>query len=183
MEKTVKTTVAGDSRTKRIVTTALLAALSCVATMVIKIPSPTGGYMNLGDTMVLLGAFLLGPWYGALAGGVGSAMADLLSGYPVYVPATLVIKAVMAVVAGLLYRKLWCKTGRMKGSVIAALAGEVPMVVGYWLFDALLMGSFAGSAVGIPSNLVQAGFGIVVSVLLAASLYGNEYVRKEFPNL
>ena len=81
--------------------------------MVIRVPSPTGGYMNLGDTVVLLGAFLLGPWYGALAGGIGSAMADALAGYMVYAPATLVIKAVMAILAGLLYRGLKEKSGGM----------------------------------------------------------------------
>ena len=86
-------------RTRALVMTALLAALACVATLVIRIPSPTGGYMNLGDTIVLLGAYLLGGAYGAAAGAVGPALADLISGYMVYVPATLVIKAVMALIA------------------------------------------------------------------------------------
>ena len=95
-----------SSRTRLLAMTALFAALGCVATTVIKVPSPTGGYMNLGDTAVLLGAYFLGPAYGALAGGIGPALADLLGGYPMYVPGTLLIKAVMAVTAGLLYRLL-----------------------------------------------------------------------------
>ena len=78
-------------RTRAMVMTALLAALSCAATMAIRIPSPTGGYMNLGDTVVLLGAYLLGGAYGAAAGAIGPALADLFSGYMTYVPATLVI--------------------------------------------------------------------------------------------
>ncbi|MET0017503.1 ECF transporter S component [Oscillibacter sp.] len=182
MEKAVKTEIppTADTRVRTIVTTALMAALACVATMVIRVPSPTGGYMNLGDTVVLLGAFLLGPWYGALAGGIGSALADVLSGYMVYVPATLVIKAVMAILAGLLYRGLKEKSG---GMIFSALVGEIPMVAGYWLFDALLLRSFAGSAAGIPSNLVQAGFGVAVSVFLAAALRKSGYVRSKFSNL
>lgn len=182
MEKSIKTgnSTAADSRVRSIVTTALLAALACAATMVIRVPSPTGGYMNLGDTVVLLGAFLLGPWYGALAGGVGSAMADALSGYMAYVPATLMIKAAMAILAGLLYRGLKEKSG---GIIFSAVVGEVPMVVGYWLFDALLLHSFTGSAAGIPSNLVQAGFGVAVSVFLATALRKSGYVRSKFPNL
>ena len=180
MEKTVQTRSAADARVRSIVACALLAALACAATMVIRVPSPTGGYMNLGDAAVLLGAFLLGPWYGAVAGGVGSAMADALSGYPVYVPATLIIKAVMAIAAGLVYRALREKSG---GTLIAALIGETPMVVGYWLFDALLLGSFTGSAAGIPSNLVQAGFGVAVSVFLTAALRRSGYVRGKFANL
>ena len=107
-------------------------------------------------------------------------MADALSGYPVYVPATLIIKAVMAVAAGLVYRALREKNG---GTLIAALIGEIPMVVGFWLFDALLLGSFTGSAAGIPSNLVQAGFGVAVSVFLTAALRRSGYVRGKFANL
>ena len=167
--------------------TGLFAALGCVGTMVLQIPSPTGGYMNLGDAVVILGAWLLGPVYGAVAGGVGPTLADLLSGYAVYVPATLVIKALMALTAARLYRAL----GK-RGLLLSALAAEVPMVLGYWLFDgalAALSGGGAlglclvGSAVGIPSNLVQAAFGAAASTLLALVLRRSGYVRKQFPKL
>ena len=165
-----------------LVMTALFAAMSCVATMVLVVPSPTGGYMNLGDAVVLLGAFLLGPVYGAIAGGVGPALADLLAGYTVYVPATLVIKALMGIAAGLLYKgigKRWSVAGILACGVVT----EAIMVVGYWLYDGFLMGSLAGSAIGIPSNLVQAVFGIAVATLLTAALRKVSYVRRLFPNL
>ena len=67
--------------TKRIVTASMLAALVCVATMIIKIPSPLKGYINLGDCVVLLSGWLLSPLYGFLAAGIGSALADVFSGY------------------------------------------------------------------------------------------------------
>lgn len=173
------------NRTRALVMTALMAAMACVATMVIKIPSPNGGYMNLGDTVVLLGAYLLGPVYGALAGGIGSALADLLNGYPVYVPVTLVIKAAMALAAGLLYR------ASRRLIIVCGILAEAIMVVGYWLFEAALAAgpeqsfaaALAGTAVGIPSNLVQAAFGLVLSTLLAVMLRKSGYVRREFPNL
>lgn len=167
--------------------TGLFAALGCVGTMVLQVPSPSGGYMNLGDAVVILGAWLLGPVYGAIAGGVGPAMADLLSGYAVYVPATLVIKAVMALTAAGLYRAL-----KKRGLVLCAAAAEVLMVLGYWLFDALLAAASGGgalglcltaSAAGIPSNLVQGVFGAAASTLLALALRRSGYVRKQFPNL
>ena len=113
--------------TRALVMTGLFAALGCVATMVLQVPSPTGGYMNLGDTVVILGAYLLGPLYGAVAGGVGPALADLLSGYTVYVPATLIIKAIMGVLAAVLYRSIgknWW------GVIVCAVVAEIPMVVG-----------------------------------------------------
>ena len=126
---------------KLLVMTGLFAALGCVSTMILQVPSPTGGYMNLGDAVVILGAWLLGPVYGAVAGGVGPALADLLSGYPMYVPATLVIKALMALTAALLYRAL----GR-RDLLLCALAAEIPMVLGYWLFDAGLAPPAPGRA-------------------------------------
>lgn len=168
------------NQTKLWVMTALFAALACVATMVLVVPSPSGGYMNLGDTAVLLGAYLLGPAFGAVAAGVGSALADVLLGAAAYAPATLVIKAIMAVLAGLLYRSLGEKRG---GVLLCTVVGEIPMVAGYWLYDGFLMHSLAGAAVGIPSNLVQAAFGIVVSTLLLFALKKSGTVRREFPTL
>ena len=168
------------SQTRMLVMAGLFAALGCVATMVLQVPSPTGGYMNLGDTVVILGAYLLGPVYGAIAGGVGPALADLLSGYGIYVPATLVIKALMGLAAALLYRALGKKSW---APVVCGVAAEAIMVVGYWLFDGILMGSLAGSAAGLPSNFVQAAFGLVVSTLLALALRKSGYVRREFPSL
>ena len=70
-----------NGKTKQIVTAALFAALTCVATMVIKIPSPMDGYLNLGDCVVLAAGWMLAPGYGFAAAGLGSALADLFSGY------------------------------------------------------------------------------------------------------
>ena len=75
----------------------MLAALCCVATMIIKIPSPLKGYLNLGDCVVLLSGWLLGPAYGFAAAGIGSALADIFSGYVIYAPATFIIKGLMAI--------------------------------------------------------------------------------------
>jgi uncharacterized membrane protein len=182
MERTTHPEAGGipQNRTKTIVLTALLAALACVATMVIPIPSPTGGYLNPGDAVVLLGAYLLGPLYGAVAAGVGSMLADLLAGYALYAPATLVIKAAMALLAALLYRRLKRSTG---GVLLCGFVGELPMVAGYWLYDAFLLHSFSGSLAGVPSNLAQAAFGIAASTLLALALRKSAYVRREFPLL
>ena len=88
-----------------LVLAALFAALTYVATNIIRVPIPaTDGYINLGDCVVLLGAFLLGPVYGAAAGGIGSALADIISGYAVFAPGTFVIKALIAVIAAAILR-------------------------------------------------------------------------------
>ena len=167
-------------KVKMLVLTALFIALGYVATTVLMVPSPTGGYMNLGDTVVLLGAYLLGPVYGAIAGGVGPALADLLGGYGIYVPATLVIKALMGLTAALLYRALQKKDWVL---LVCGVAAEAIMVVGYCLFDGFLAGNLAAGLAGIPSNLMQAAFGLAASTLLALVLKKSGYVRKQFPHL
>ena len=91
--------------TKRIVMTALFAALACVATMSIRIPTPgTNGYIHPGDAIVILSGIILGPVYGALAAGLGSAMSDLLGGYFIYVPITFIIKALIAMLSGYAFK-------------------------------------------------------------------------------
>ena len=167
------------AKVERLVMTGLFMAMTCVATMVLVVPSPTGGYMNLGDAIVLLGAFLLGPVYGGLAGGIGAALADLLAGYAMYAPATLVIKILMGLAAGILYR---CTGDRWKtvGLVVCGVVAESIMVIGYWLYDGFLLGSLAGSAAGIPANLVQAAFGIAAATLLTLALRKTPGFRKFF---
>lgn len=168
-----------DRSILHLVMASVLAALSCAATLVLTVPSPTGGYMNLGDTVVLLGAYLLGPWRGAAAGGIGSMLADLMAGYALYAPATLLIKGTMAFLAALLYRVLGKKGMAV---ILCGAVAEAIMVFGYWFYDGLLMGSLAGAAVGLPSNLMQAAFGLAASTALALSLKKSTYVRDLFPD-
>ena len=127
--------------TFRVVIAALFAALTCVATMFIRIPSPTGGYLNLGDGIVLLSACLLGPVIGTAAAGIGSMLADLLAGYPAYAAGTLVIKAVSALIAGALFRRL-TRAGRRKPLTAVLLSGacaEVWMALGYFLYTMIFL--------------------------------------------
>ena len=88
-----------DNKLLMICMTAMFAALICVATMVIQIPSPLGGYVNFGDCFILVAAWVLGPVYGFAAGGIGSALADAFTGYAHYIPGTFVIKGLIAVMA------------------------------------------------------------------------------------
>ena len=78
-----------NEKLKKLILTALFAALACIATMIMKIPTPgTGGYIHVGDAIVILSGVVLGPWYGFAAAGLGSCMADLIGGYFIYVPIT-----------------------------------------------------------------------------------------------
>ena len=89
-----------DNELNRLTRAAILAALVCIATIVIPIPLPGGGYANAGDIVLLVAAYILGPGLGAAAAGIGSGVADLILGYSAYAPGTFVIKAADAAAAG-----------------------------------------------------------------------------------
>lgn len=154
-----------NTKTRKIVLTALVAALTCVATMIIKIPSPLKGYVNLGDCMVLTAGWLLTAPYGFAAAAIGSALADVLSGYLIYAPATFLIKGIMALIAFYLYKISNKKTGNILAQIISGIMAETLMVFGYFVFEGFLYG-FIPSLVNIPANAVQGVFGIVIGMLV-----------------
>ena len=143
----------------------MLAALTCVATMVIKIPSPLSGYLNLGDCIVLLSGWLMSPMYGFMAAAVGSALADLLSGFVVYAPVTFLIKGGMALIAYYGFRLVGKKAGGLISRILSGVAAEIFMILGYFVYEGILYG-FGASAVNIPMNALQGAFGLVLGVLL-----------------
>ena len=158
--------------------TALFAALACVATMSIRIPTPgTSGYIHPGDAIVILAGIILGPVYGMLAGGIGSALSDLIGGYFVYVPITLVIKGLVALVSGLIYQKM-CRSGKKR--YIAVILGGITDIVfvagGYFICEFFLYGS--GAAASIPANIIQGVGGLIISAVLYPVLIAIPDVRQ-----
>lgn len=161
----------------RMILAAIFAAMTCAATMVIHIPIPvTNGYINLGDAVVLLSAFLLGPAYGAAAAGIGSMLADLLLGYASYAPGTLIIKALMAFCAALLLKALRDRT--KAAAAVSALAGETVMVLGYFAYESTLLGYGLAAAASIVSNAIQGVGGILVGVAVYHALMAVPAVKR-----
>ena len=154
-----------NTRTKKIVLASLMASLACVATMIIKIPSPLKGYLNLGDCVVLVTGWMLSPTYGFLAAGFGSALADVFSGYVIYAPATFVIKGLMALVAFYGFKSFNKKLGSLSSQIISAVVAEIVMILGYFVFEGFMYG-FIPSIVNIPANAVQGVAGCIMGVLL-----------------
>ena len=151
--------------TQKIIFSSMLAALTCVATIVIKIPSPLNGYINLGDCIVLLSGWLLSPVYGFFAAGLGSALADLFSGYAAYAPATFLIKGLMALIACGGVKLFQKRVDKQFSRIISGVTAELFMIAGYWLFEGFLYG-FISSAVNIPANGLQGLAGLILGILL-----------------
>lgn len=168
--------------TFKIVITALFAALICVATMVVQIPIPaTGGYANLGDGIILICAFLMHPVCAVCAAGLGSGLADILAGYISYAPGTLVIKAGVALIAALIYRRFGAKRGgrgALATMIIAGVLAEAFMILGYFFYEGVLMGMGMAAAGGILGNIGQGAVGVIVACIVSPVLAGSEEVRE-----
>ena len=150
---------------RKTVIAAMLSALACVATIIIKIPSPLNGYINLGDCIVLLSGWLLSPVYGFFAAAVGSGLADVFSGFVTYAPATFVIKGFMALCAHFLYNLLVKRAGDLPSRIISGLCTELVMVGGYYVFEGFLYG-LGSSLINVPANAVQGAAGVILGIVL-----------------
>ena len=118
----------------KLVTAALMAAMTCVVTMILPIKIPLGneGYIHPGDAFVMLSGIILGPLYGSLSAGIGSALSDLLLGYPHYIIPTFIIKAFAAFLCSYTYRRF-----HTKSIILPCAFSGIVVTAGYFLYENL----------------------------------------------
>ena len=166
-----------QNKTMKIVLAGLFAALTCIATMIIRIPT-FKGYVHIGDCMVIASGIILGPVGGGIAAGIGSMLADLLGGYYVFSIATFVIKFLAAMAAGVTFtsfRKLF-KNHDLPSTILAGLASEIVVVLGYFVFEIFYEG-FAAAVAEIGPNCVQGVTGLVLAAVLSPLLLKIPMIR------
>ncbi len=172
-----------DAKIKNLCFCALFAALTCVCTF-ISIPLPIG-YFNLGDTMVLTGAWCLGPVFGTIAAALGSALADLLMGFTLYAPATAIIKGLCALIAYWVFaliNKAAPKVLLLLPRALAAVLGEAIMVSGYFFYEAIVLTYGMGAVASVPGNCLQGVCGVAGSLILTTAI-SKTRAAKLFPRL
>lgn len=165
-----------DKKVKSIAVHGLFTAIITVLTLFASIPLPagTGGaYLNAGDAAIYAASYVLGPIGGMITAAVGSALADVLHGSVVYAPVTLVVKGLMALIAGLIFKK---------SRVLAPVVGGLVMPAGYFVFELILYGM--GTALfGLWTNAIQYAFGVAAGILLVLALKRTKIIahheRKE----
>ena len=133
---------------------------------------PPGGQHDTADECVF------GWKYGMAAGGIGSALADLLSGYAHWAPFTLIIKGGMGLLIGLIAdftgkQEKFFTLRNMAGGVI----GIIWMVFGYFIGGGILKSSFAVAATSIPENLVQGAAGMAIFLVVGTAFYKAKIYR------
>ena len=153
-------------KTELIVMIALFSALIAVTTAFVKIPSPLG-YIHIGDAFIFAASIVLGP-YAAIPAMIGSGLADFLSGYMIYIPATILIKGLMGWISGLFLGKkerpfsLNVKFFIQIGLIF--LLCEVIMLGGYFLYETVLYGAAAAFGNAL-FNLIQGAAGVVIGLV------------------
>ena len=156
-----------NNKTKLLVLNGLMIALVCMATMVIQIPIPmTEGYVNIGDSIIFVTSILFGPISGMIAGGFGSALADILTGYSHWALFTLLIKGFEGYIVGIIVRK---NTNLIK-NILATSLGVIIMVSGYLLAGTFLQGSFIVALGSVSSNMIQGIVSIIIGIPIASYL-------------
>lgn len=162
---------------KQITLVALAMAVVCIATMVIQIPIPLG-YMHLGNCCILLISVFLDTVTGTLASGIGSAMADLLSGYPQWIIPTLIIKGLMGYTVARISKKDKKRAGIISIRMFLATAsGILIMIIGYTLFGMLLYGSVASGLAQIPGLSLEGVLGMVLFYMIGFVLEKSKIVH------
>ena len=152
-----------DERIKKLAVHGLFTAIIAMLTLFASVPLPVGSggaYLNAGDAAIYTAAFVLGPVGGAIVSAVGSALADLLHGAAIYAPVTFVVKGLMGLIAGLIFKR---------SRFLAAPAAGTVMPAGYFAFEYFMYGM--GTALfGLWTNAIQYAFGIIAGTLLVLAL-------------
>jgi uncharacterized membrane protein len=161
----------------RIASLAILTALTAVFTYIVRVPiARTGGYLNLGDVIIYFTAFTFGPVSALIAGGLGTAITDLISGYSQWAPISLFAHGLQGLVAGLIASISWRGKDWIFNPfwLVAVVAGTVVMAGGYLAAQTLMLG-IGAALFELPWNLLQNLIGVVGAIPLTIA------VRKAYP--
>lgn len=141
---------------------AIMAALVTVGTLTFRIPNPMGGYFNVGDVMIFVCALTFNPIISGLAGGLGSAIADII-GFPLFAIPTLIIKGLEGFLASLITNKK-----NIFRDVLAVVVAGSEMITGYFLAELYpLQWGLGGALAEVPGNIAQIVIGGLLGIPIA----------------
>ena len=149
----------------------ILSALVFVITAYLHIPT-YNGYVHCGDGLIFLAACVLPMPYSIIVGALGAMLADLLTGFAIWAPGSMIIKGLLALL-------FTCKSNKIltKRNLVMLLPAALISTAGYYIYEALITGSFIASLPGIPGSIIQA---VASSILfVVAGLAMDKYNIKK----
>ena len=153
-----------QTKTTKIALLSILTALSVVLGYIVKIPTQTG-ILTLLDAGIFFTAFYYGRREGAIVGGLGGCLIDLISGYPHWMVFSLLFHGLQGYFAG--FKGKWQGLGLVLATII--------MVAGYACATAWMKG-WGQALLDVPHNLLQNFVGMVVGYLIHQSI---KKIRKQ----
>ena len=153
---------------------AVLTAVVVVFTLVVRIPTAKG-YLNLCDVAISFIAFTFGPWSAFIAAGLGTAPADLISGYAQWAPISFVVHGVEGLLIALIVRQKGNEAVSIFRKLLAGLVCIATVSLGYFVLSALFISTASVAAAEIPGNIAQSGVGFVLGLGVSSA------VKKAYP--
>jgi uncharacterized repeat protein (TIGR04002 family) len=151
-------------RIQRLCQAAVFAAIIYVFTAYLHVPS-FNGYTHVGDGFIYLAASVLPTGYAAAAGAIGAGLADILSGYSIWAPATLIIKALTAC-----FFTCSAPTFLCKRNYLALIPSALLCIFGYYLYESLITGNFIAPLAGVTGYITQVVLSSALYLLLGKAL-------------
>lgn len=172
------------SRTKTfdLVITSILAALVFVATMFINIRLPfgQGGLIHLGTSMLFITAILFGPKKGALAGAIGMGLFDIVGGWLIWAPTTIIARALQGFIVGKIAWSNGYRGDNIGLNILGAVISMPLMIAVYYIGQAIMFKSWIAPLASIPGDVIQNVVGLVIAIPVCIMLKKTPYFRKNF---
>ncbi len=172
------------SRTKTfdLVITAILAALVFVATMFInlKLPIGQGGLIHLGTSMLFISAILFGPKKGALAGAIGMGLFDIVGGWLIWAPTTIISRALQGFIVGKIAWSKSHKGDNIGFNILGAVVSMPVMIAVYYIGQAIMFNSWVAPLASIPGDVIQNIVGLIIAIPVCVVLKKTPYFKRNF---
>jgi len=152
-----------NDKLRKTVICGVFCAMIFVLTMFVKFPVASG-YVHFGDALIYICASIMGPW-GIIAGAIGEGLADVAGGFAAYFPATVIVKALIAL-PFVFFNSKSEKLLSVKSGMFTLVSGIIT-VIGYFLADMIIDKSYA--IVDIPGNIIQAVGSAVIFIIISAA--------------
>ncbi|NYF26087.1 ECF transporter S component [Sporosarcina sp. JAI121] len=169
------------TKTFDLVITAILAALIFAATMInIKLPFGQGGLIHLGTSMLFIAAILFGPKKGALAGAIGMGLFDILGGWAIWAPITIIARVLQGLIVG---RIAWSRGQRGDNvglNIFAAVVSMPVMLAVYYIGQGIMYNNWIAPMASIPGDIIQNVVGLLIAIPVCIMLKKTPYFQKKF---
>ncbi|MGE7751607.1 ECF transporter S component [Lysinibacillus fusiformis] len=168
------------TKTFDLVITAILAALVFVATMFInlKLPFGQGGLIHLGTSMLFISAILFGPKKGALAGAIGMGLFDIVGGWLIWAPTTIISRALQGFIVGNIAWSKGYKGDHIGLNILGAVVSMPVMIAVYYIGQAIMFNSWIAPLASIPGDIIQNVVGLIIAIPVCVVLKKTPYFKR-----